>query len=140
MSPIIKTSNQQVPKSDYIGMSTFFSFRDQSLPIRENGISSYRFYDVIYGHSVRRLNIEFNETKMMPPDHFGYQNETLSQDFFNNSNYLLVNDFGRDFYPYMFPEFPDKWRFLAQDYERLKIDTNIQQVYSNRNLEIYVLS
>jgi hypothetical protein len=140
MSPITKTANQQVPKSDYWGMSTFFSFRDQSLPIRENGISSYRFYDVIYGHSVRRVNIDFNEAEMMPPDHFGYQNETLSQNFLNNSKYLLVNDFGRDFYPHMFPEFPDKWRFLAQDYERLKMDTNIQKVYSNKNLDVFMIT
>jgi len=77
---------------------------------------------------------------MIPPDHFGYQNETLSQNFYTNSKYLLVNDRGRGFYPQMYPEFKNNWRFIAEDFERIKFDTKIHQVYSNRNIEIFVIS
>jgi len=140
LSPIVKSNNQQVPISDYVGMSTFFSYRDESLPILEFGLDSYRFYDIIYGHSTKRLNINFNDKNMIPPDHFGYQNETLSRNFFNNSKYLLINNQGRGFYEHMYPEFNNNWRFLTKDFEQLKFDSKIQQVYSNRNLDVFILS
>ena len=77
---------------------------------------------------------------MVPPDHFGYQNETLSRDFYNNSKYLLVNDRGRGLNQHVNPEFEYKWSFSPRDFERLKFDNKIQQIYSNRNLEIFMLS
>jgi hypothetical protein len=141
LSPIIKSPNQQVPRSNYIGMSTFFAYRDASVPILEQmGPPSNRMYDALYGQSAPRQNIYFNNPDTIPPDHFGYQNATLSQNLFNTSKYLLVDDYGKGFYFHMYPEFESNWRFLAKDYERLKSDTNIQQVYSNKNLEIFLLS
>jgi len=140
-SPIIKQANQQVPKGDYIGMSTFFSYRNDSLPVLELGPTSYRFYDALYGRSASRRNIFYfeNANRMIPPDHFGYQNETLLGNFYSTSKYLVLNDRGREWYPNMLPEFKDKWRFLAQDFEQLKSDANIQKVYSNRDLEIFMI-
>jgi len=140
LSPIVKTPNQQLPRSDYIGLNTFFTFRDESLPVLEYQPPVNRIYDALYGQSTPRENIYFNNPIMIPPDHFGYQNETLSRNLFNTSRYLLVDDFGREFYPQIYPEFKNNWRFLAEDFERLKSDSKIQQVYSNRNLEIFVLS
>jgi hypothetical protein len=138
-SPIIKQANLQSPKSDHIGMNTFFSYRNESFSILEYGVNSFRFYDAIYGHSAVRTNILFTTNKI-PPDHFGYQNETLSDVFLNNSKYLLMNDHGRGFYTHIYPEFEYRWRFVANDFERLKNDNKIQQVYSNRNLEIFIIS
>jgi hypothetical protein len=141
-SPIIKQANQQVPKSDYVGMSTFFSYRDDSLSVLELGPTSFRFYDAIYGRSAKRMNIFYFDQgeKMIPPDHLGSQNETVLRDFFTNSKYLILNDRGRDFYPNMYPEFKEKWRFLTTDFEQLKNNEKIQRVYSNRNMEIYLYS
>ena len=139
-SPIIKSTNLQSPKSDHIGMSTFFSYRDESHPVLEFGLYSYRFYDAIYGESADRPNIYYYNENMIPPDHFAYQNETLSQNFYSNSKYLLINYRGREFYPHMYPEFKNNWRFLPGDFEQLKYDSKIQQIYSNKNLEIFMIS
>jgi len=140
-SPIIKQPNVQVPKSDYIGMSTFFPYWDESFPILEFGLFSFRFDHAIYGPSSGRLNFaDTNYDNFIPPDHFGYQNETQSRILFDSSKYLILNDHGRGFYPKIYPEFPDKWRFITQDFERLKSDNKVQQVYSNKNLEIFILS
>jgi len=138
-SPTIKYANQQVPTSDYIGMGTFFSTRDESLPIFELGIFSFRFFDAIYGVSVIRENIDYKEEKALPPDHFGYQNETLSRNFFENSKYIILNDKGRGFYQHVYPEFKNNWRFLPEDVEHLKSDSQVQLIYSNKNLEIFLL-
>jgi hypothetical protein len=137
-SPIIKSPNLQVTKSDYFGMSTFFTYRNESLPLLESGIVSYRFYDAKYGYSAR-MSSNLEEKYMIPPDHFGYQNESLSLNFYNNSKYLLLNDLGRGWNPHINPEFEYKWSFRPKDFEQLKFDNKIQQVYSNRNLEIFLL-
>jgi len=136
-SPIIKNTNQQVPKSDFIGMNTFFSTRDESRPILALGISTDRFYDAIYGESAERTNIHFSEKNTLPPDHFGLQNET--NNFFDDPKYLLLNDKGRGFYEHLYPEFENNWHFLPGDFKRLRFDSKIQLIYSNKNLEIYML-
>ena len=138
-SPIIKETNLQVPKNEYTGMNTFFSYRDDSLPVVELGPSSYRFYDAIFGVVAERPNIYYYDQIMDPPDHFGYQNETLSRNFYDTLKYLILNDKGRDFYPHMYPEFKKDWRFLPEDFEQLKFDSKIQQIYSNGDLEIFML-
>ena len=141
-APVTKVINTQVPKNEYIGMNTFFSIRNESLSILEFGPTSYRFYDAIYGQTAKRSNIYyFDEVeKMTPPDHFGYQNETLSGNFYSNSRYILLNYEGRGFYQNLYPEFENKWRFSVKDFERLKYDSQIQQVYSNGDLEIFMLT
>jgi hypothetical protein len=136
LSPITKTTNQQVPRSDYIGMNTFFLYRDTSLPVLELQTVSNRFYDAIYGPSTPRLNIRYTN----PPDHFGSQNASLWGNLSYISKYVLLDDLGREFYPNMYPEFKNNWRFLTQDFERLKSDNKIQHVYSNRNLEVFLIS
>jgi hypothetical protein len=138
-SPIIKEPNVQVPKSNYYGMSTFFAVRDDSFPVFELGPATFRYYDAIFGVSAKRVNIEYEDKDMMPYDHFGYQNKTLSAFFYENSKYLVISDKGSDFYQRMYPEFRNNWRFLPEDFEHLKSDSKVQHIYSNRNLEIFLI-
>jgi hypothetical protein len=53
---------------------------------------------------------------------------------------MILNDKGREFYPHVYPEFKNDWRYLPEDFEKLKNDNNIQQIYSNRNIEIFMIS
>jgi hypothetical protein len=127
-------------KSDYTGMSTFFTYRSESLPILESGPISYRFDNAIYGYNASRLHVFDDSPRFIPPDHFGYQNETMSRIFYDGSKYLLVNDRGRGLNLHVNPEFESRWSLSPEDFERLKSDDKIQQVYSNKNLEIFVIS
>jgi hypothetical protein len=136
-SPIVKLPNQQVPQSNYIGMNTFFSYRDKSLPIFELGPSSYRFFDALYGQSVPRENI--NYISKLPPRHFGYQNETELGIFYAHSKYILVNALQKGLNPTINPEFKDKWSFAPEDFNRLKSDYRVHEVYSNKDLELFLV-
>jgi hypothetical protein len=138
-SPIIKAPNLQVSKSDYIGMTTFFTYRNESLPILELGMVSFRFSDAIYGFSARRSS-NINGDYMIAPDHFGYQDDTLSRKFYENEKYLLLNDLGKEWQPNMIPEFENKWSFRPEDFEQLQYDSKIQRIYSNKNLDVYIVS
>ncbi len=123
------------------GCVRFFSYRDESIPVMEIGLFSFRYNHVLYGASSQRLKIPYNNYNFfIPPDHFGFQNETESKIFLGSPKYLLLNDRGREFYPEIYPEFPDKWRYLPNDFQQLKSVNTIQKVYSNTNLEIFMVS
>jgi hypothetical protein len=141
LSPLSRSSNQQVPYSNYLGMTTFFQIRDDSVVILEMGLSQDRYYDAIFGRSYPRKNIQYDAlNKLSPPDHFGYQsNETFSKTG-TNKQYLLLNDLGKYFYPKIFPEFKKKWRFTHSDFSRLKHDKTVQQIYTNEDLEIFFIN
>lgn len=134
-SPIIKESNQQVLNSDYQGLNTFFTFRDDSISTLENGISSFRFYDAQFGQGTPRTNIFYGEL-IRPVDHFGYNtNISLSKRY--NNKYLILTNRGIFTYQNIYPEFPKSWRFTPSDFMKLKTDKNVQQFYQNGNLQIF---
>jgi hypothetical protein len=103
----------------------------------ELGLTSTRYYDAIFAYSAPRAEIKYDRKNVIPPNHFGYQNETLLGNLLNNSKYLLVNDQARRLNPVMNPEFENRWSFSPKDFERIKMDSRINQVYSNKDLEIF---
>lgn len=135
-SPIIKQANTAVIDSEYKGMSTFFAYRNQTLPLLEYVVPSFRYHESIYGRAAEKINILYYDPNSTPPDHFGYQNVTLSHNFYNTSQYLLLDARGRGFYSRVYPEYEEKWRFLPADFERLNFDSAVQNIYDNGNLEV----
>jgi hypothetical protein len=139
-SPITKQVNQQVTKSEYFGMITFYKYRDESYQILEYGLSQDRMYDAIYGRDYPRTNVVFSASdSLMPPDHFGYNMTSSLGSFYNEPHYFLLTNAGKFYYPNIYPEFPQKWRFDANDFERLKTDVSVQQIYDNGNLDIRLI-
>jgi hypothetical protein len=140
-SPIVKQAGIEVLKSEYQGMSTFLIYRDVALPVLEYLPSSFRYHDAIYGEAAEKVNLGRYDPHSFPLDHFGYQNENLSlRVFYDKTRYLLIDERGRGFYKNVYPEFSNMWRFLPKDFERLKFNERIQKVYSNRNLEVFIVS
>lgn len=138
LSPIIKQSHQQVTEGNYKGMKTFFETRDTTIPILENGVSQMRYFDLIYGESYPAINIRYGDMTR-PIDHFGYNNSFNMGSNYHNEQYFLLSKEGRGFYENMYPEFPDKWRFTEQDFQMLDSDESVQRMYSNKNLNIYLI-
>lgn len=137
-SPKTKLGNYQVSISDFNGIKTFFDTRNESIPILELGISQLRYHDSIYGREVVRRNIRYGQN-LKPVDHFGTKNESLSS-FYDSSHYFLLNSAGKYFYPNIYPEFREKWRFIPEDFYKLSFDKNIYKVYSNNNLEVFIIN
>lgn len=141
LSPITKHINQQVPECDYYGMVTFFDKRDNSIPILESGISQRRYYESIYGVCPPKTNIRYSlEGALRPPDHFGYDRFDYIGSNYDERQYFLLTSLGRHFYESMYPEFQDKWRFMNQDFENLESDYSATKMYSNNNLDIYLIN
>ncbi len=139
-SPIVKMTSQHVSEGDYYGTEAFFEKRDVSISILEYGISQKRFYDLIYGVHSPRVNIKYSrEGDLLPPDHFGYKSSYYLGSNYDEKQYFLLTPQGKQFYENMYPEFPDKWRFTDQDFERLMSDASTFRIYSNDNLEVYLI-
>ena len=137
-SPTIRQLNQQVTASELSGMKTFFENRNQNLNILQFGAQPYYFYVLFYGIKVPRLNVSLDPAKVTPPDHFGYDHNTSLSASTQTPTYLVVNDFGRDFNPYLYPEYPELWRFTPADFNRLNIDPGMDAIYANGNLNVYI--
>lgn len=136
-SPSVKATNEQVALNELAGMETFFKIRDDKIPILEFGISQDRFYNVIYSRDANRTNIIYG-VNVHAIDHFGYKNSTSFSNYYKDSRYFLLNDIGRKFYPYLYPDYKEKWRFTQEDFDKLKEDAGVHMIYMNGNLEIYL--
>ncbi|MGA2933753.1 MAG: hypothetical protein ABSD81_01195 [Methanomicrobiales archaeon] len=137
LSPLTRNSNQQVTESDYKGMGTFFSFRDEALKIFELGLSQKRFHDALYGVDVPNVNIVYYETNPLPK-HFGYQsNESFNQLYSESRYYFILNKQGRFYDERVNPEFSDLWSYTPQDFSRFFNGINNNNIYSNDDLKIY---
>jgi hypothetical protein len=137
-SPITKQINNQVTKSEYFGMILFYQYRDESYQILELGPSQDRSYDAIYGRDYPRVNVRYPSSGIstLPPDHFNYNSGSSLGTGYNNYEYFLLTNEGKFFYPNIYPEFRQNWRFNPGDFERLNYDASVQQIYNNGNLEI----
>jgi hypothetical protein len=143
LSPVSKQSNQQVPLSDYYGMAKFFEYRDDSIWILEYGITQWRFYETIYGLSYPKVNIRFGQwhgEPLVPIDHFGYNTSSSFGFNYNGKRYFLLATQGKEMYENLFPEFPSKWRFIDEDFEKMRSDISVDQIYSNEYLMIYLIN
>lgn len=140
-SPIIKMPNQQVTNSEYLGMVAFYQTRDISYPILEHGLSQYRMYDVIYGTEYPKINVRFSTPSqlLIPLDHFGYNERISFGSIFKEPQYFILTNQGKNYYPKIYPEFQQKWRFTMGDFKRLNNDVTVKHIYNNGNLEIMII-
>jgi hypothetical protein len=136
-SPFVRLSNYQVTESEMAGMDHLFQNCDSSVEIFELGLSQFRFFDALYGNHVKHIGTSWGYP--IPPDHFGYGSETSWTGNKTQSKYMIINEVGRYSYPNIYPDFPERWRFIESDFERLNADMNITKTYFNGNLEIYYI-
>jgi len=141
LAPQLKTSNEQVTATDMVGMEAFFSVRSQDYTIMELGPIQKRYYDAIYGVQTKRVNVSNTLGYVMRPiDHFGYDQNSSIGVSYERPTYFLLSDVGRTLYPEVYPEIEDKWRFTANDFNRLRTaDPLVDLVYNNGNLEAYFI-
>lgn len=138
-SPTIKEQNQQVSLSETTGMESFFTSRDQSLRIMEMGESQLRYYDLFFGRDAPAENIAYgNSTRIV--DHFGYDEQLRLGDSYSDQTYFILSSRGRDFYPSIYPEFRDQWRFTPEDFQMLGSDSTVQLIMTNGDIELFIVT
>lgn len=135
-SPLVQSPNEQLLKSDYIGMEHFFNVRNDDIYALELGLYQAQLHESIYGWNHEKKRLYWGESGI-PIDHFGYDNYTSFSSSYNKT-YILINDIGKYSYPELYPNYPDRWRFTDSDFKKLNSDPALQSIYQNGNLEVYL--
>jgi len=123
-------------------MNTFFTIRSDQIGILEYGPSQDRYFSALYGINLHRVGVNYmaaTTDAYTPVDHFGYPENNSLADSYEQSMYFCLDDSGRTFYPSVYPEYSERWRYTPQDFIRLKtVDPGVGLLYSNGNLEVYL--
>lgn len=83
-------------------------------------------------------NVKYYLQKSIP-DHFNYTSLSFFGDYYSQPVYVVINTLFRIQYSKILPEYPEKWRFNQTDFLMLENDKSVYKVYSNREIDIYLL-
>mgnify|MGYP006926926549 CR=1 FL=1 len=94
-----------------------------------------------WGFGIRRYSQFRADQPMMrgsaPVDHFGYDKREHYATDRNESGYLSITSKGKMIYSELHPNYPDRWRYRANDFFRLQSDHTINSVYTNGEFITY---
>lgn len=138
MSPLTKNFGQHVTDSQIVGSKTFLEIKEEKTPVLESGISVLRMKDALYGRS-KKVN-SLIVPKISLPDHFGYLINNHFENTYGNPIYFILSTRGRIGSQKIYPEFPRNWRFNQSDFNKLENDISVSKVYSNKELDIFLIS
>jgi len=136
-SPYNLTSNYQTTKSEVEGMSYFFSHRDVNIPITGITVAPGRFADLFLtpeARSIQRVPYYLRDNQV--PWHFGYDTNTSLASYYEKETNLIITQKDRLIYTDLFPDMAE-YRFVNNDFERLRDDSGISLTYSNGDFDIW---
>ena len=133
-SPHIKQANLQVTKMDWNGMEWFFNYKNPDTTIYINQLP-YRASHAIFGFDAPKPETRGAFSLAIP--HFGYNgNETLAHSY-NSDVYLVITGRDKAFYTKLWPKLG---RFILNDFDRVDLDSAVNKIYFNGELEIWKIS
>lgn len=135
-SPLSSESNLQVTKHNIDGADWYLENGDESAPIEQLGVGIFRFEDALNGTRSDTLP----DVQRRPPDHFNYTVHEMYGEGYNETRYLVVAKRGRIFYPTIYPDYRQFWRFVEADWRRLERDPTVSHVYDNGEFDVYVVA
>ncbi|MCE7700197.1 MAG: hypothetical protein K8E24_015665 [Methanobacterium paludis] len=140
-SPITKDSNPQVTQMELTGVNWFLNHRNISMSGETiNTPSIVRMIDEIRGEEFNKFNVDLHSTVI----NFNYTNHSNYGESLNSSKkdvYFLNMKFWQIFYPNVYPEYEDQWKYTPYDFYRLDHnDDSVNEVYSNGEFWIYYVN
>lgn len=129
--------------SDISGIKSFFTFRNSNLPILELFLAGHQYHFVLYLYgtdSSIKSNVQYGTSlSMIPPAHFGYdQNRTLGG-YYREDQYLL--DYPSSNYinqkVYSSSDNSWQWHYSPNDFEMLNQDSTVKLIYNNGNFKVF---
>lgn len=132
------SSNHQVTEMELSGMDWTFNNQNKSLStVERSGSMQHRFSDALYGRLRRHEYLTYDDVRV--PDHFGYNETRMLGNIYDEKTYLIIPMSERIFYPEIYPEYEEYWRFTPEDYSRLEKDLSVNRVYDNGEYNTYII-
>jgi hypothetical protein len=137
-SPIIKDSNSQVTQMELTGTNWFLDNRNNSLYVDSiEPQQIIRFSVAIIGENGYNQEIHLKKS----PDHFNYTNTSSYGNSVMHPAYFVDWKLSRIFYPKIYPEYKNLWRFTPENFDYLdNKDTSVNEIYSNGEFWVYYLN
>lgn len=129
--------NQQVTNMELTGTRWFFDYRNDQYEIETLGYTLARFSQFIYGSRNNIDNARYNNYITIP-DHFSYNSSETLGTFYNDNRYLIITRFGKNFYPEIYPNYSQYWRFKQNDFDKLSNDYTLMKMYSNGDFDLFL--
>lgn len=138
-SPTTKEINPQVTKMELIGDKWLLDNRNISIHISTIAYRQIvRFSDAILGQNGIKYNGKMGLENS--PDHFNYTNVSSYGDSLAKDKYYVDWKANRIFYPEVYPEYSNLWRFTPNDFDYLdNKDNTVDSIYSNGEFWIYYI-
>ncbi len=137
-SPTTKSVNSQVTQMELTGSNWFLDNRNQSLAIESiNYRQLTRFSAAILGQDFKNSGkFGFKNS----PVHFNYTNTSSYGDSLVKDEYYVDWKVNRIFYPSVYPEYSNLWKFTPQDFDYLDSrDNSVNSIYSNGEFWVYYI-
>jgi hypothetical protein len=132
-SPAGGESNHQLTDQDFTGAEWYFDNDLNVEPLQEQGIHMYRFEHALNGSESD--NVPQEGTR--PPSRFNYSVYSTFGESYNETQYYVLTERARVFYPTVYPDYENDWSYRPEDFDRLSRDPTVSQVYDNGEFDIY---
>lgn len=139
-SPFDSRLNPQATGAELHGSDWFLAHWEADTHLYQRGVEVDRFRDALHG--TRGWDEEMlipEQSSTAPPDHYGYRERRTFGGGFASDRYLVVSRAGREYYPHVYPDYQEDWRFTAGDTTRLEWDPTVTQVYDNGGFDAYLV-
>ena len=131
-SPLSGMTNDQVTAMEVEGSQWLTEHKTGDKELYHFDIEYRRFHHAEHGVSV---GLPFWEKFL--PAHFNYTTNRYFGQNYGSDKYVIINRKGRIFYQKTFPDYPQRWKYTSQDFQRFNRDRTVDRSYDNGDLRIY---
>jgi hypothetical protein len=132
-SPAGGESNHQVTDQELTGAQWYLDTDLNEWPLEEQGIHMYRFEHALNGSESESVPQEGT----LPPPRFNYTVHSTLGASYNETQYFVLTERARVFYPTVYPDYEASWRYRPEDYDRLARDPTVSHIYDVGEFDIY---
>ncbi|WP_336338621.1 hypothetical protein [Haloarcula brevis] len=132
-SPLSGMTNDQVTAMEVEG--------SQWLTEHETGNKELYHFDIEYRrfhHAEHGVSEGLPFWEQFLPAHFNYTTNRYFGQNYDSGKYVMINRKGRIFYQETFPDYPQRWKYTPQDFQRFNRDRTVDRSYDNGDLRIYL--
>lgn len=115
--------NPQITDHQIASVDWFDDYRDSDNGVDYYGITVYRLSTY---HGSGSTEIQLHSP---PPSHFRYSERSPP-------TYLITSKKSQRFYPTVYPDYSNFWRYTPQDYDKINSSTGFDRVYSNGEVTV----
>jgi len=140
-SPYILETSYQTTLSEVDGMNWLFGAKNPNLEIIGMSLVPFRYAEFLLTpeqKQLQKLHYWEKPDDLTIPFHFGYDNDTVLSDYYNQNIYMGIDEKDKKIYADVFPKMA-KIRWLPSDFEKLNKDISLEKIYSNKQFEIYYI-